>query len=167
MRRFLLCASVLVAVLGAVALAQAKLGVEDYGKMMKANAQAAGAMNKAIGSGATKPGVGVMGMSPQMRAMVQASMFWGVGTQPLGDTLGPPSWMAQRHGARYPPPRPNPPPRVVASSATEKAALSRTTGQRPPQEKSESVFPFQFAAGLMAPGHSHPHKTGGIAQACG
>ena len=52
MRRFLLCASALVAVLGAVALAQAKLSVEDYGKMMKANAQAAGAMNKAIGSGA-------------------------------------------------------------------------------------------------------------------
>ena len=52
MRRFLLCASALVAVLGAVALAQAKLSVEDYGKMMKANAQAAGAMNKAIGSAA-------------------------------------------------------------------------------------------------------------------
>ena len=40
------------AFLGAVVLGQANLSVEDYGKMMKANAQAAGAMNKAIGSGA-------------------------------------------------------------------------------------------------------------------
>ncbi len=53
MRRFLLCASALVAVLGAVVIAQGKIaGAEDYAKMMKANAQAAGAMNKAIGSGA-------------------------------------------------------------------------------------------------------------------
>jgi len=53
MRRFLLCASALVAVLGAAVIAQGKIaGPEDYAQMMKANAQAAGAMNKAIGSGA-------------------------------------------------------------------------------------------------------------------
>jgi hypothetical protein len=53
MRRFLLCASASIAVLGAVAIAQGKLtGGEDYAKLMKANAQAAGAMNKAIGSAA-------------------------------------------------------------------------------------------------------------------
>jgi len=53
MRRFLLCASALVAVLGAAVIAQGKIaGAEDYAQMMKANAQAAGAMNKAIGSGA-------------------------------------------------------------------------------------------------------------------
>jgi hypothetical protein len=53
MRRFLLCASALVAVLGAVVIGQGKIaGAEDYATLMKANAQAAGAMNKAIGSGA-------------------------------------------------------------------------------------------------------------------
>ena len=53
MRRFLLCASALLAILGAVVLAQGKVtSAEDYAKLMKANAQAAGAMNKAIGSGA-------------------------------------------------------------------------------------------------------------------
>lgn len=53
MRRFLLCASASIAVFGAVVIAQGPLtGGEDYAKLMKANAQAAGAMNKAIGSGA-------------------------------------------------------------------------------------------------------------------
>lgn len=53
MRRFLLCASASMAILGAVVIAQGKLGGgEDYAMLMKANAQAAGAMNKAIGSGA-------------------------------------------------------------------------------------------------------------------
>jgi hypothetical protein len=53
MRRFLLCASASLAILGAVVLAQGKVtSAEDYAKLMKANAQAAGAMNKAIGSGA-------------------------------------------------------------------------------------------------------------------
>lgn len=53
MRRFLLCASMSVAVLGAAVIAQGQVtSAEDYAKLMKANAQAAGAMNKAIGSGA-------------------------------------------------------------------------------------------------------------------
>ena len=52
MRRFLLCASALVAVAGAGMLAQGKVTtVEEYAKLMKANAQANGATNKAIGSG--------------------------------------------------------------------------------------------------------------------
>jgi cytochrome c556 len=52
MRRFLLCAAASLAVLGTVVIAQGVTGTEDYAKLMKANAQAAGAMNKAIGSGA-------------------------------------------------------------------------------------------------------------------
>lgn len=52
MRRFLLCVSASVGVLGVLAIAQGKLtGGEDYVMLTKANAQAAGAMNKAIGSG--------------------------------------------------------------------------------------------------------------------
>jgi hypothetical protein len=39
-------------VLGVVIGAQATMSLEDYTKLMKANAQAVGAMNKAIGSGA-------------------------------------------------------------------------------------------------------------------
>jgi hypothetical protein len=39
-------------VLGVVIGAQAKMSLEDYTKLMKANAQAVGGMNKAIGSGA-------------------------------------------------------------------------------------------------------------------
>ena len=42
----------LIAILGVVVTAQSKLTTaEDYSKNMKANAQAAGAMNKALGSG--------------------------------------------------------------------------------------------------------------------
>jgi len=53
MKRFLMWIPALVAVLGVVTIAQAKLTTpEDYTKVMKANAQAVGAMNKAIGSGA-------------------------------------------------------------------------------------------------------------------
>ena len=51
--RFLARISVLVAVFGAVVMGQGKLTTtEDYAKNMKANAQAAGPMNKAIASGA-------------------------------------------------------------------------------------------------------------------
>ena len=52
MRRFLGWVPSLMVVLGVVIGAQATMTVEDYTKVMKANAQAAGAMNKAIGSGA-------------------------------------------------------------------------------------------------------------------
>jgi cytochrome c556 len=53
MQRFLVWIPALMAVLGVVTIAQAKLTTaEDYTKVMKANAQANGAMNKAIGSGA-------------------------------------------------------------------------------------------------------------------
>ena len=51
MRRFLLCASTLVAVMCVGLVAQKVTTVEEYAKLMKANAQANGAMNKAIGSG--------------------------------------------------------------------------------------------------------------------
>ena len=52
MRRFLLCASASLAVLGTLIIAQGKVTtVEEYVALMKANAQAAGEMNKAIGSG--------------------------------------------------------------------------------------------------------------------
>ena len=51
MRRFLLCASALVAVMCVGLVAQKVTTVEEYAKLMKANAQANGAMNKAIGSG--------------------------------------------------------------------------------------------------------------------
>src|SRR5262245_26047964 len=51
MRRFLLCASALMAVIGVGVIAQGKVTtVEEYAKLMKANAQANGAMDKAIGS---------------------------------------------------------------------------------------------------------------------
>ena len=52
MRRFLGWVPSLMVVLGVVIGAQATMTVEDYTKVMKANAQAAGGMNKAIGSGA-------------------------------------------------------------------------------------------------------------------
>lgn len=52
MRRFLGWVPSLMVVLGVVIGAQATMSLEDYTKMMKANAQAVGAMNKAIGSGA-------------------------------------------------------------------------------------------------------------------
>ena len=51
MRRFLLCASALGVLLGAGVLAQNVTTVEEYAQLMKANAQAVGGMNKAIGSG--------------------------------------------------------------------------------------------------------------------
>ena len=51
--RFLARISALVAVLGVAVMAQVKLTTADeYTKVMKANAQAVGAMNKAIGSSA-------------------------------------------------------------------------------------------------------------------
>lgn len=53
MRRFVLCAVLIVGWAGALATAQGKIAtMEEYAKLMKANAQANGAMNKAIGSGA-------------------------------------------------------------------------------------------------------------------
>lgn len=54
MRRFVLCTAVLlVAWLGAVGVAQTKIvTAEEYAKVMKSNAQANGASNKAIGSAA-------------------------------------------------------------------------------------------------------------------
>jgi hypothetical protein len=51
MRRFLLCASAVMVVLAAGVIAQGKLSPEEYATLMKANAGAAGAMNKAIASG--------------------------------------------------------------------------------------------------------------------
>ncbi|HEU4693235.1 MAG TPA: hypothetical protein VFS23_32955, partial [Vicinamibacterales bacterium] len=51
MRQFLLCASALGVLLGAGVLAQKVTTVEEYAQLMKANAQAVGGMNKAIGSG--------------------------------------------------------------------------------------------------------------------
>ena len=50
MRRFLLCAAALMAVIVVDVLAQKVTTVEEYAALMKANAQAAGAANKAIGS---------------------------------------------------------------------------------------------------------------------
>ena len=54
MRRFTMCATALMMVwLGTLAIAQNKITtVEQYAALMKSNAQANGAMNKAIGSGA-------------------------------------------------------------------------------------------------------------------
>jgi cytochrome c556 len=54
MRRFVIClTAVLVVWLAAFAIAQSKITtVEEYSKVMKSNAQANGAMNKAIGSAA-------------------------------------------------------------------------------------------------------------------
>jgi cytochrome c556 len=53
MRRFLVFAAALMAILGSVAIAQTKVTTaEEYAKVMKSNAQANGAMNKALGSGA-------------------------------------------------------------------------------------------------------------------
>jgi cytochrome c556 len=53
MRRFLLCASALLVVTGAGAIAQTKVTTPDeYAQLMKANAQAIGGANKAIGSAA-------------------------------------------------------------------------------------------------------------------
>jgi cytochrome c556 len=52
MRRFLMWVPSLLVVLGVTIGAQAKLAnAEDYAKAMKANAQAVGALNKALGSG--------------------------------------------------------------------------------------------------------------------
>jgi len=52
MRRFFVCATALMAVLGAVVIAQSKMTTEEYAKLMKSNAMANGALNKAVGSGA-------------------------------------------------------------------------------------------------------------------
>jgi cytochrome c556 len=51
MRRFLLFTSASLALVGVTLMAQAKMSTEEYAKLMKANVQAVGAMNKAIGSG--------------------------------------------------------------------------------------------------------------------
>jgi hypothetical protein len=51
MRRFLLCASALAAVIVVDVFAQKVTTPEEYTALMKANAQANGATNKAIGSG--------------------------------------------------------------------------------------------------------------------
>ena len=52
MQRFLVWTPSLILALCVVTAAQAPLTVDDFPKLMKANAQAAGGMNKAIGSGA-------------------------------------------------------------------------------------------------------------------
>jgi cytochrome c556 len=54
MRRFVVCVTALMVVwLGAVAIAQSKITTtEEYAKLMKSNAMANGALNKAVGSGA-------------------------------------------------------------------------------------------------------------------
>jgi mono/diheme cytochrome c family protein len=52
MRRFLLCASALTILVGVGVTAQKVTTVEEYVQLMKANAQANGGTNKAIGSGA-------------------------------------------------------------------------------------------------------------------
>jgi cytochrome c556 len=53
MRRFLLCAPVLMAVVGTAVLAQSKVTTpEEHASVMKSNAQAVGATNKALGAGA-------------------------------------------------------------------------------------------------------------------
>ena len=52
MQRFLMWTSALIVVLAVGVTAQAKLTLEENAKIMKANAQAAGGMNKAIGSAA-------------------------------------------------------------------------------------------------------------------
>jgi hypothetical protein len=52
MRRFLLCASALMVLVGTGVIAQKVTTVEEYAQLMKANAQAVGATNKAIGSAA-------------------------------------------------------------------------------------------------------------------
>jgi cytochrome c556 len=53
MRRFIVCAGVMVVMLGVMVMAQGKIAtVEEYAKLMKSNAQANGAMNKAVNSGA-------------------------------------------------------------------------------------------------------------------
>ena len=53
MQRFFLCATALIAVFVPIAIAQTKVTTADeYIKLMKSNAQANGATNKAIGSGA-------------------------------------------------------------------------------------------------------------------
>lgn len=53
MRRYLMCIPTLMIALGVLTIAQSKVTtLEEYTKVMKANAQANGAMNKAIGSAA-------------------------------------------------------------------------------------------------------------------
>jgi len=53
MRRFVMCAAVMVVALLGVGVAQTKIvTVEDYAAVMKSNAQSFGATNKAIASGA-------------------------------------------------------------------------------------------------------------------
>lgn len=52
MQRFLLCVSALGVVLGAGVLAQKVTTAEEYAQLMKANAQAVGGANKAIGAAA-------------------------------------------------------------------------------------------------------------------
>ena len=52
MQRFLTWTAALTVVFAVGVAAQANLTLEDHAKIMKANAQAAGATNKAIGSGA-------------------------------------------------------------------------------------------------------------------
>jgi mono/diheme cytochrome c family protein len=52
MRRFIVCAGVMVVTLVTGAMAQGKIAtLEDHVKLMKSNAQANGALNKAVGSG--------------------------------------------------------------------------------------------------------------------
>lgn len=53
MRRFVMCAvAAVVAWAGVSVMAQGKMSVEEYAKLMKSNAQANGALNKAVGSAA-------------------------------------------------------------------------------------------------------------------
>lgn len=53
MRRFVMCAAIAVVAWAAAGMAQSKIAtIEDYAKLMKSNAQANGALNKAVGSAA-------------------------------------------------------------------------------------------------------------------
>ena len=53
MRRFVMCAvAAVVAWAGVSVMAQGKMSAEEYAKLMKSNAQANGALNKAVGSAA-------------------------------------------------------------------------------------------------------------------
>ncbi len=76
MRRFVICVTAaLVMWLGAFAIAQSKITtVEEYAKVMKSNAQANGAMNKAIGSAAYADARTQLMTLKQNFTMLQA--FW-------------------------------------------------------------------------------------------
>ena len=76
MRRFLLCAPVMMAVFGTVVLAQSKVTTpEEHATVMKSNAQAVGATNKALGAGAFADARPQIATLRQNFTALQA--FWG------------------------------------------------------------------------------------------